>query len=243
MSFSRASNSATLEQVCKCVKANLDTFQVLRETDPEKIVAHYKGFLADLLGLTTRPLKSQLSQAARKAFEHVSTTDADFWAQQMVSTVQHCRNKGKCMTSGNRSNADVAEIAWLSYSICLSQSALFYQLEKFWKGTKKVVSPQKPKQSRVLGTVRSVGHSSSSLGGIGGSGSSASRSNILAMYGISGDEMQECQSGIQVVSSSEEELAARSSSPAPEGPVVEYFDQELLCMKRIIGGGEAIWLR
>ena len=78
------------------------------------------------------------------------------------------------------------------------------------------------------------------IGGIGGSGSNASRSNILAMYGISGDEMQKCQGrGIQVVSSSEEELAASSRSPAPQGPVVEYFDQELLCMKRVIGGGEA----
>ena len=230
MSFSRASNSASLDQVCKCLKANLDTFQVLRETDPEKVVA----YLVDLLGLTTRPLKSQLSQAARKSFEHVSTTDADFWAQQMVSAMQYCRNKGKCMTSGNKTNADVAAIAQILHGKAEPKRVVLL-IGNLWKGTKKVMSPQKPKQSRVL-----VGHASSSLGGIGGTGSNASRSNILALYGISGDEMQKCQGrGIQVVSSSEEELAASSSSPAPQGPVVEYFDQELLCMKRVIGGGEA----
>ena len=132
----------------------------------------------------------------------------------------------------------MAEIAKLFHSPKPKRVVL--PIGNIWKGSKKVLSPQKAKQSRVAGTVRSVGHSSSSLGGIGGSGSSASRSNILAMYGISGDEMQECQSGIQVVSSSEEELAASSSSLAPQGPIVEYFDQELLCMKRVIGGGEAI---
>lgn len=42
VSFSKASNNTTAVQVCKCLKTNLETFQVLRESDPEKITAYYK---------------------------------------------------------------------------------------------------------------------------------------------------------------------------------------------------------
>ena len=35
----QGSSSASLDQICKCLRASLVTFQVLREADPEKAVA------------------------------------------------------------------------------------------------------------------------------------------------------------------------------------------------------------
>ncbi len=67
--MARASNSASLPEVVKCIKANFDSFELVKESDPEKVVARYKDFLPDLLQLTSKPLKILLSKSLLKAFE------------------------------------------------------------------------------------------------------------------------------------------------------------------------------
>ena len=59
------------------------------------------------------------------------------------------------MISGNKTNADVAAIAQILHGKA-EPKGFALPIGNLWKGTKKVMSPQKPKQGRVLGTVRSV---------------------------------------------------------------------------------------
>ena len=59
------------------------------------------------------------------------------------------------MTSGNKTNADVAAIAQILHGKAEPKRAVL-PVGNLWKGTKKVMSPQKPKQGRVLGTGRGV---------------------------------------------------------------------------------------
>jgi len=69
--MARASNSASIPEVVKCIRANFDSFELAKESNPEKVVALYKKFLLDLLQVTSRPLKNLLSKSLLKAFEKV----------------------------------------------------------------------------------------------------------------------------------------------------------------------------
>lgn len=86
--MAKASNSASVPEMVKCIKANLDSFELVKESDPEKVVALYKDFLVDLLELTSRPLKPLLTKSLLKAFERVPKSEAEFWANQIVAAVQ-----------------------------------------------------------------------------------------------------------------------------------------------------------
>ena len=67
--MARAKNSATEEDIRKCLKGELDTLDPAKfNADTEDVVEHYCIFIKSLLRLTPRPNVSVLSKAAQKAF-------------------------------------------------------------------------------------------------------------------------------------------------------------------------------
>ena len=115
MSHSRASNSASLEEVTKCLRANFttQTFEIFRGSDQVKVVSHYQSFLFDLLTLIGRPCNTRRDKAVTEALEGVSRQDASYFAAQITSAVQYCRSKSKSITSGNKTVPAVAQVAGL----------------------------------------------------------------------------------------------------------------------------------
>ena len=225
--MARASNSASIPEVQKCIKANFDSFGLVKESDPEKVVARYKDFLLDLLELTSRPLKPLLSKSLLKAFERVPKSDAAFCANQTVAAVQYCRSKSKSMTSGVKTSPAVGAVVK-----ALSKTGSFPL--PIWKGATRSPQKKKVKQSpsKVQRKVSAESQSSSSKGRM------ATRDSILASYGMKFEE-----SPIADVSPEKEALVVSSSEEAETNPSgsgrskVVFFDQQLLCMKRVLPGG------
>ena len=225
--MARASNSASVPEVVKCIKGNFDSFELVKESDPEKVVALYKDFLVDLLELTSRPLKPLLTKSLLKAFERVPKPDAEFWANQIVAAVQYCRSKSKSITSGQKTSPAVGAVVKL-----LGKTGSFHL--PIWKGATRSPQTKKVKQSpsKVKRKVSAESQTSSSKGRMD------TRESILASYGMKFED-----SPIAAVSPEKEALVVSSSEEAETpasgsgGSKVVFFDQQLLCMKRVLPGG------
>lgn len=223
--MARASNSASIPEVVKCIRANFDSFELLKESNPEKVVALYKEFLLDLLQVTSRPLKNLLSKSLLKAFEKVPKSEADFWANQIVAAVQYCRSKSKSMTSGNKTSPAVTEVVKV-----LVKPGSFHL--PIWKGATRSPHKKKVKLSpgKVKRKVSAESQSTSSKPTLG------TRESILASYGLNVEKSPEKET--LVVSSSEEGSCAETPASGSAGSLVAFFDQQLLCMKRVLPGGK-----
>ena len=101
--MARAKNSATEEDIRKCLKGELDTLDPAKfNADTEDVVEHYCIFIKSLLRLTPRPNVSVLSKAAQKAFLKAEPDTCKKWAQSICNAIQHCRKKVKSMKSGSK---------------------------------------------------------------------------------------------------------------------------------------------
>ena len=101
--MARAKNSATEEDIRKCLKGELDTLDPAKfNADTEDVVEHYCVFIKSLLKLTPRPNVSVLSKAAQKAFLKAEPDTCKKWAQSICNAIQHCRKKVKSMKSGSK---------------------------------------------------------------------------------------------------------------------------------------------
>ena len=67
--MSRLKNTATLDDVRKCIRSELSSIDVSKlETDNEAVAGNHMSFLLALMKLTLRPGGPMLSAAAQKAF-------------------------------------------------------------------------------------------------------------------------------------------------------------------------------
>ena len=99
--MSRLKNTATLDDVRKCIRSELSSIDVSKlETDNEAVAGNHMSFLLALMKLTLRPGGPMLSAAAQKAFPQSSTADCRVFGQTICNLMQDCRNKAKSMSSG-----------------------------------------------------------------------------------------------------------------------------------------------
>ena len=99
--MSRLENTATLDDVRKCIRSELSSIDVSKlETDNEAVAGNHMSFLLALMKLTLRPGGPMLSAAAQKAFPQSSTADCRVFGQTICNFMQNCRNKAKSMSSG-----------------------------------------------------------------------------------------------------------------------------------------------
>ena len=103
----------------------------------------------------------------------------------------------------------------------------FTNLERCHKEPAKKEGEAEPWQSQKKVVCRD--QSSSSKGRMG------TRENILASYGLNVEKSPEKET--LVVSSSEEGSCAETPVSGSGGSLVAFFDQQLLCMKRVLPGG------
>ena len=99
--MSQLKNTATLDDVRKCIRSELSSIDVSKlETDNEAVAGNHMSFLLALMKLTLiRPGGPMLS-AAQKAFSQSSTADCRVFGQTICNLTQDCRNKAKSMPSG-----------------------------------------------------------------------------------------------------------------------------------------------
>ena len=98
--MSRLKNTATLDDVRKCIRSELSSIDVSKlETDNEAVAGNHMSFLLALMKLTLRPGGPMLSAAAQKAFPQSSTADCRVFGQTICNLTQDCRNKAKSMSS------------------------------------------------------------------------------------------------------------------------------------------------
>ena len=69
-------------------------------SDPEIICEHYCHFLTDLLVLTPRPIKSQITIAVLEVFEDAARPTAEMFAERMAAAIGHCRYIAKSFRTG-----------------------------------------------------------------------------------------------------------------------------------------------
>ena len=98
--MSRLKNTATLDDVCKCIRSELSSIDVSKlETDNEAVAGNHMSFLLALMKLTLRPGGPMLSVVVQKAFPQSSTADCRVFGRTICNLMQDCRNKAKSMSS------------------------------------------------------------------------------------------------------------------------------------------------
>ena len=129
--MARTKNSATEENIRKCLKGELDTLDPAKfNTDTEDVVEHYCIFIKSLLRLIPRPNVSVLSNAAQKDFLKAEPDTCEKWAQSICNAIQHCRKKVKSIKSGSKLTpgvkciCDVLKKAMQMWKAALSQVRL-----------------------------------------------------------------------------------------------------------------------
>jgi hypothetical protein len=109
----RIKNSASVEDICKVMRAELpnglkhDSFMRI---DLAAVADHHHPFICSLLEKTHRPTSMLLEKSAMKAFQ-VSSEEASAFASRICKCISMCRNKLKSMTSGAKLSVGVKNIA------------------------------------------------------------------------------------------------------------------------------------
>lgn len=234
---SRACNTASVLDVSKCIRANISHFEPVSTIDPEKVTEQFQSFICDLLTITPRPLKPVLSKSLKKAFEGVTKQQSDQWAGLIIAAVAHCRYKSKSFSSGAKTSPAVTAVIQKLLAIASPEKALQQPSlpvsnsvrKKLWRGARP--SPKKtPKKSPKKSpnkTPKKVAPSSAR--------------EILQSYDeLLGDSPVTSSASSVVAVSDEEAAAPASSSQGPAGQTLQYFDQELLKMKKVSADGQIV---
>ena len=109
--MARAKNTASEEDLRKCLKGELDSLDPAKfNADTEDVVEAYCIFIRSLLRLTPRPNVSVLAKAAQKVFLKADPDTCKKWSQSICNAIQHCRKKLKSMKSGTKLSPAVKSI-------------------------------------------------------------------------------------------------------------------------------------
>ena len=102
--MSRAKNTASVQDVCKCLKvevACLDPKDYL-DVEIDQVCKHYRKFLGLMFQKTIRPSKDCLKEAALKVNPRTLSDEAKKWSPAIVECVQHIRTKAKWSISSKK---------------------------------------------------------------------------------------------------------------------------------------------
>eukprot|EP00438_Fugacium_kawagutii_P002875 Skav222169 [mRNA] locus=scaffold3048:183076:184233:+ [translate_table: standard] len=228
MATQRTCNTASVQDVLKCIRSNLSHYEPVSVIDPDKVTQQFKDFILDLLDLTARPVKPVLSQALKKAFEGVSTEQSQQWAGLIIAAVAHCRVKTRSFSSGAKTNPAVAEVIrkFLKMGQTSEKAPVLPVNAKVWRGARP--SPKKTPQKKIkkreppqaLASATSIQESYAKL--LGGSPVASPSTSVVAI-------------------SDEETCAAEPASSSHAPDALQYFDQELLKMKKVSPDGQTVF--
>jgi hypothetical protein len=102
--MSRAKNTASVQDLCKCLKAEvacLDPKDYL-DVEIDQVCKHYRKFLGLMFQKTIRPSKDCLKEAALKVNPRTLIDEAKKWSSAIVECVQHIRTKAKWSISSKK---------------------------------------------------------------------------------------------------------------------------------------------
>ena len=109
--MARARNTASVSDVSKCLKGELDCLDPSKYNGSvEQVIDCYVILIRSLLKLTARPVVTVLQHASQKAFPKETSDDCKKFAQAICNAVTHCRNKKKSMKTGSRLSPAVKTI-------------------------------------------------------------------------------------------------------------------------------------
>ena len=102
--MTRAKNTASVQDLCKCLKAEvacLDPKEYL-DVEIDQVCKHYRKILGVMFQKTVRPSKECLKEAALKVNPRCLTDEAKKWSSAIVECVQHIRTKAKWSISSKK---------------------------------------------------------------------------------------------------------------------------------------------
>ena len=102
--MSRAKNIASVQDLCKCLKAEvacLDPKDYL-DVEIDQVCKHYRKFLGLMFQKTIRPSKDCLKEAALKVNPRTLSDEAKKWSSAIVECVPHIRTKAKWSISSKK---------------------------------------------------------------------------------------------------------------------------------------------
>ena len=102
--MSRAKNTVSGQDLCKCLKAEvacLDPKDYL-DVEIDQVCKHYRKFLGLMFQKTIRPSKDCLKEAALKVNPRTLSDEAKKWSSAIVECVQHIRTKAKWSISSKK---------------------------------------------------------------------------------------------------------------------------------------------
>ena len=102
--MNRAKNTASVQDLCKCLKAEvacLDPKEYL-DVEIDQVCKHYRKFLGLMFQKTIRPSKDCLKEAALKVNPRTLSDEAKKWSSAIVECVQHIRTKAKWSLSSKK---------------------------------------------------------------------------------------------------------------------------------------------
>lgn len=108
MAAARAKNTASLGDVVKCIRSNMNMVDtgVAAEPDLDRVCSSWKDFLLDLARLTQRPSGKQLEQAVQSCFKDLLPGVSNQFQRQVVAAFSHARAKFNQSTSGSKLSPD-----------------------------------------------------------------------------------------------------------------------------------------
>ena len=110
--MSRAKNTASVQDLCKCLKAEvacLDPKEYL-DVEIDQVCKHYRKFLGLMFQKTIRPSKDCLKEAALKVNPRTLSDKAKKWSSAIVECVQHIRTKAKWSISSKKYEPWIGEL-------------------------------------------------------------------------------------------------------------------------------------
>ena len=114
MSGTRARNTATSRELSRILTAHVSVTSLQEwldkpSFDPPSVAALFRDGIVEVMYFTDRLVKTSLAPALAETFS-LSAADSTALSQAMISTVTHCRQAGKSVTSGSKTSPPILAI-------------------------------------------------------------------------------------------------------------------------------------
>ena len=231
----RAKNTATLEQLYKVLKSELNSLDSrdFLGLNGEQLVANYKDLLLAILPLTLRPPAAMLEQAVAKLFPKTDDTTCRRWARAICEPVQFVRGKSQKLTSGKKQTPAVLQVAKLYLQQCRSSAFSLKDAGNFAQSSGKKRKLKREHSSPKKKLKREVSSASSAVLPVAGTVAEHKLSILETMPKLASDRPAvpvEISSG----SESGQPVEAASSKPAVSGSY--WVDDSKMVLVRLKNG-------
>ena len=104
-------NTAGFTDVVKAIRGNVRQLEETQfsSADVEVLCENYGIFISDLLKLTQRPIKSQITDAVLDVFEDAEKAAATLFSDRIVAAISHCRGLSRRTTSCKKKSVRVRQ--------------------------------------------------------------------------------------------------------------------------------------